>query len=305
MRKIDNFIAALLNEEHERATELFSEYILERAQNIHEGLRRGEHPVLSEDIDDEIVAEQYFTDDDLADKDEDVAADTLSDEMGAEDADVDAGSEEMDADMSDMGDMGSEEDMDAEGDEAPVEVDDRLDDLEAQLDELTAEFERMMSEIDGEGTEDADIMGAENEVETDVDGEAETEKMEESDLSAEIGHDDEFPDISEAIIDELEKISTPNSDGREQGNKTISQQGKSLPSARDKMGKPITSKNVTHKGFDRETAPSSGRLPKADHNEADKAMGHQSSVAKGGDPKAEINKPVKQNNVSPVAKGKK
>lgn len=293
MRKIDKFIAALLNEEHETATELFGDYVIERAQNIHEGLRRGEHPILAEDIEDDIIAEQYFTDEDLADEDTaedgtDEAADTLSDDMGV-DADAD---------------MDAEADMDAD---APAEdtaeegsTDDRLDDLESQLDELTAEFERLMAEVDGDDAPaDDEVLGTDDEVETDVGGDAEVEKMEED-----VAHDDDFLDLEEAIIDELEKIAVPNSDGREQGNKSIMQNGKSLPTARGTAGGPIKAKNVTHKGFDRETAPSSARLPKG-INTQDHAESKLMKVSKEGDKSAELNKPVKQNNVSPVAKPKK
>lgn len=297
---IDKFVAALLNEERETASELLRQYIIAKAQDIHEGLRQGDHPVLAEDINEDIVSETYFTDEDLADDEEvstDDAADSLGDDMGAH---ADAGDDaEADADFS-ADDADADVDADAEDTEGSEgDVDDRLDDLESQLDELTAEFERMMAEIDGEGSDDDDVLGADSEVETDVDGDSEESTMEES-----LDHED-FDDISEAIIDELEKIKTVNTDGREAGNKTITQNGKSLPTVRDKVaGHPIKTKNVTHKGFERETAPSSDRLPKG-RNTQDHADSKLKPVSKEGDASAEINKPVKQNNVSPVAKLKK
>lgn len=296
MRKIESFIAALLNEEHETAAELFSDYLLTRAQEIHEGLRQGDHPILAEDVEDEIKSEQYFTDEDLADEGDvdgeiDDAADDLADEMN-----VDA-EEEVEADE----DFGAEEEEEVE----VADVDDRLEDIEAQLDELTAEFDRMMAEIDGEADDaDDEVIGGEEEVETDVSGNAETEDMPVEESIEDFSHEDDFDDISEAIIDELSKVDVKNTEGRSTDGKSISPNTKSMPSARNIAGHPIKSKNVTHKGFDRETAPTSGRLPKG-INTQDKADAKLTKVSKEGDKSAEINKPIKQNNVSPVAKPKK
>jgi hypothetical protein len=295
---IDKFVAALLNEERETAAELLRQYIITKAQDIHESLRQGEHPVLAEDISEDIDAEKYFTDDELSDDSAatvDAAGDDLSGDLetGSEDAAVETGDEDADLD--------SEASEDGE-----VSDDERLDSIESQLDELTAEFERMMAEIDGEddatSSEDGEVLGTDDEVTTDVDGDAEVEKMAESDIS--FGEDDDFDDISEAIIDDLEKIKTVNTDGREAGNKTITQNNKSLPFVRDTAAHPIKTKNVTHKGFERETAPGNDRLPKG-INTMDKAAARNKPVSKEGDASAELNKPVKQNNVSPVAKLKK
>lgn len=290
---IDKFVAALLNEERETASELLRQYIIAKAQDIHESLRQGEHPVLSEDISEDIDSERYFTDDDLSDDTmtADDATDTLAGDLEAgDDAEVAADADAVvDADL----------EVDADVDGAEAAVDDRLDDLEAQLDDLTAEFERMMAEIEGDDVSaDDEVVGAEDEVTTDVDGDSEEKQFDES------LDESDFADISEAVIDELEKIKTVNTDGREAGNKSITQNQKSLPSMRGTEAHPIKSKNVTHKGFDRETAPSSDRLPKG-INTQDKADQKLKSVSKDGDASAELNKPVKQNNVSPVAKLKK
>jgi hypothetical protein len=290
---IDKFVAALLNEERDTASELLRQYIIAKAQDIHENLRQGEHPVLAEDVNEDISSEHYFTDDDLSADDEstDGAADDLSGEMGADDL----GTDDTSSDETSTDDVGSDEET---GDESS---DERIDDLEQQLDDLTAEFERMMAEIDGDSAGDDDAIGSDSEVTTDVDGNAEEEEMAES---IDLGHEDDFSDISEAIIDELEKIKTVNTDGREAGNKTITQNNKSLPFVRDTAAHPIKSKNVTHKGFERETAPGNDRLPKG-INTLDKAAARNKPVSKEGDASAELNKPVKQNNVSPVAKLKK
>jgi hypothetical protein len=287
---IDKFVAALLNEERDTASELLRQYIIAKAQDIHENLRQGEHPVLAEDVNEDISSEHYFTDDDLSSEDDttDGAADDLSTEMGSDD--VEGSSDEESADV------GGEEEASAE-----ESADERIDDLEQQLDDLTAEFERMMAEIDGDSAGDDEAMGTDSEVTTDVDGNAEEEEMAES---VDLGHEDDFSDISEAIIDELEKIKTVNTDGREAGNKTITQNNKSLPFVRDTAAHPIKTKNVTHKGFERETAPGNDRLPKG-INTLDKAAARNKPVSKEGDASAELNKPVKQNNVSPVAKLKK
>jgi hypothetical protein len=291
---INQFIAALLNEEQDTARELLDQYLLMRAKEIHASFVNGDSALLSENLDDDIISEQYFTDEDLADHDEDHAdaSDELSGEMHTDDADAD--SDDMHAD--DDSDMSADDDMGDDSGE-DEDVDDRVDDLEAKLDELTAEFERMMAQLDGDDSdsEDDDVLGSDHETETSADGEAETTDM-----------DDEhkFPDATESFVSDREVIKTMNMDGRGTDGKMIVQNKKSLPFDRSKDGTPIKSKNVTHKGYERETPPSSGRLPKG-INTQDHADSKLMKSPPKGDPKATINAPIKGNDVSPVAKRKK
>ncbi len=155
--KFEQLLDYLVNEETEKAEELFHEIVVEKSRTIYENL----------------IAEEEKTDDD-EDKDKKHAQDEKVDEMfddieeesvleiGGDPADdlvsdVEFGDEE--DDMGDMGDMGDEEgDMDTDD-----EQDARIDDLEDALADLKAEFEKLMSgEEEGEeGEEEGDEEGDE------------------------------------------------------------------------------------------------------------------------------------------------
>jgi len=264
---LDKAILACLNDEADSAAELFSQFIIAKSQAIHESLRQGDDPVLVEGIEDDVISEQYFTDEDFAKDDEttDDASADIADDLGVDaDADADA-SADVDTDVD--ADTDVDTDVDASAD-APADVDDRLDAIEAELDTFAADFEKLMAELEGESDDvDTDIdgeLGADEKVSTDVDGGADApaeDEMIESDMSVE----DDFDDINESILDELEKITVPNTDGREQGNKSFKQNGTMIPmdTVRDKDATPITPKGDKHVGFDLETAPKSDRLKKA------------------------------------------
>jgi hypothetical protein len=165
MRSIlEKAIVHLLNEEQDKAEALFHQFMVNKARRIHESLRSGDE-VLAEGWDDEITSEEYMTEDDLKsaeDTDSELdtdAADTLSDDMDAdedaEDADMEAEDADVDAEDADMD--AEDADMDAEdadmGDEPEGDVEDRLADMEDQIEKLTAEFDSMMAEI-GDDSED-------------------------------------------------------------------------------------------------------------------------------------------------------
>ncbi len=159
--KFEQLLDYLVNEETEKAEELFHEIVVEKSRTIYENL----------------IAEEEKTDDD-EDKDKKHAQDEKVDEMfddieeesvleiGGDPADdlvsdVEFGDEE--DDMGDMGDMGDEEgDMDTDD-----EQDARIDDLEDALADLKAEFEKLMSDEEGdeegeEGDEDGEEMKEED-----------------------------------------------------------------------------------------------------------------------------------------------
>lgn len=326
MRSIlEKAFVALLNEEHDKAEELFHKFIVERARQIHESNRAGDDFVLDENWNDEITTESYFTEDDLSDIEGDEAAvdgegegEDFASEFGAED-DADAA----DADVADAGaeDFGGEGDLDADmGAEEGAEVglEDKIDDLSDQISKLTAEFEAMMDAIGDEGGDlggdDADLGGDDldagadefggeadavdaaddaDAVEDDMDGSDEEPHMEGEEA------DDEFDDITESIIDELEKVSVSLDDGKEIGTgKSFAQnRGASLPQkSKDARqgGAPVKIKQDQHKGFERETAPAVETL-KARRNNVPKANAALSKVSKEGDKSAEINKLSSEN----------
>ena len=310
MRSIlEKAFVALLNEDHDKAEEMFHKFIVERARQIHESNRAGEDYVLDENWNDEITTESYFTEDDLSDlEDDDMGDEAGEEDFGADDTD------DMDADAGEdmpMDDgMGDEEIGDEEGEGTPEE---RIDHLEDQIEKLTAEFEAMMDSIgDDEGVQDDDVpmddddmggdeFGDEDEadnVEDDMDGTDELPAME-SEEEDDVMESDEFDDITESIIDELEKVSVSMVDGKEIGDgKTFKQNitGAALSKAKDarQAGAPVVIKSSTHKGYERETPPHVDEM-KTRRNTLKKADSVLVKVSKEGNKAAEINKLSSEN----------
>jgi len=144
--KFEQMLEYLINEEKEKAQELFHEIVVEKSREIYEGLledeledlevSEGSDEEVDESTDEEIEEGQDEEVDEnfgFAEADDEMEADPTDDMMG----DVEAGD--------DMGDEegGEDEFGGEEGGEEPV----TQDDLESALDDLRAEFEAM---LDGE-----------------------------------------------------------------------------------------------------------------------------------------------------------
>lgn len=132
MNKFEKLIEFVINDEHDKARELFHDIVVEKSRGIYEDL-------MSEEEEEGFEADEESSDD----------ADFGSEE----------GEEEEESDDEDFGD---EDDMDFgdEEDESEGSLEDRVVDLEDQLDELMSEFEALMSDED-EGLEDDDFGGDE------------------------------------------------------------------------------------------------------------------------------------------------
>jgi hypothetical protein len=322
MRSIlEKAFVALLNEEHDKAEELFHKFIVERARQIHESNRAGDDYVLDENWNDEITTESYFTEDDLTDiegegEGEDHAEggeEMGGDEFGADAAGEEPAADEFGAEAGGEGDMDGMGEPDEHADETPEE---QIEDLRDQLEKLTAEFEAMMDAIGDEGGmddgEDAGEFGDEpkddefsgaddtetndemaDHVEDDMDDAGEKPAMESDE------GDEEYDDITESIIDELEKVTVSLDDGKEIGTgKGFTQnRGAAIPQkSKDARqgGAPIKVKQDAHKGFERETAPGVETM-KPRRNNVSKANAALSRVSKEGDKSAEINKLSSEN----------
>lgn len=339
MRSIlEKAFVALLNEEHDKAEELFHKFIVERARQIHESNRAGDDYVLDENWNDEITTESYFTEDDLSDLEDgegeggEADADGAADMPGEDDlAGDDFGGQ--DDDGHEAGDeFGAEDSVDdAEGLEADGEIEgevesteEKLDNLSDQIEKLTAEFEAMMDaigdgqdlggeddlagdddfggdDVGGDQMDDAGDFGGEmhgdeedaDAVEDDMDGTDEEPAMEGAES-------DEYDDITESIIDELEKVTVSlDSDGKEvgDGGSITQNKGASIPQKNKDArqgGAPIKMKQDAHKGFERETAPSVETL-KPRRNNVKSSDAALSKVSKEGDKSAEINKLSSEN----------
>lgn len=135
MNKYEKLIEYIINEQEDKARELFHQLVVEKSREIYENLI--DETDLEEDplsINNEIEADEHgmveADDEEMGDDDMEMSADMGGDDMG--------GDMEMDADVGD--DMGGD-DMGGEG-----ELEDRVMDLEAALDELKAEFDALMSD---------------------------------------------------------------------------------------------------------------------------------------------------------------
>jgi len=156
MNKYEQLIEFIINEQEDKARELFHQIVVEKSREIYENL------IDEEDFDqvgmavDEVAAEDEMG---MAEADDEMDMEPEMGDMGGDDM-------EMDADMGD--DMGGDE----MGDEGGLE--DRVMDLESALDELKAEFDALMADEEGEpehsdGESDPDFGGAEEPKEESVD----------------------------------------------------------------------------------------------------------------------------------------
>jgi hypothetical protein len=129
MNKFEKLVEYIINEDEEKAQELFHEIVVEKSREIYNDLVSE-----AEDQTDDFVA--------------DIEADEYGTDMNMDDEDMD----DEDMDDEDMEDMDDEDmdDMDDEDDE----LEDRVVDLEAELDALKAEFDAMMADEDDDGNID-------------------------------------------------------------------------------------------------------------------------------------------------------
>jgi hypothetical protein len=157
MNKFEKLVEYIINEDEEKAQELFHQIVVEKSREIYNDLVSE-----SEDQADDFVG--------------DIEADEYGSDMHAED-------EHEDDDMDDMDDM--DDDQEAADDE---ELEDRVVDLEAELDALKAEFDAMMADDDDDG----DIDGHEHDMDMDDEEEVEEELGMFEDDDEEVEDDEEI-----------------------------------------------------------------------------------------------------------------
>ena len=164
--KFEQLIEYVINDDNEKARELFHNIVVEKSREIYENLMQEE-----EDIEEDM-------DDTSGSATEDVMREVETNENGMnegdddEDADFDDEAEEDGEDLTkDIEQDGDEEGDDDFGDEMGGEEDleDRVVDLEDKLDELMAEFEELMG--DQEGGDMGDELGGDEFDMEPVDGE--------------------------------------------------------------------------------------------------------------------------------------
>jgi hypothetical protein len=157
MNKFEQLIEFVINDEDEKARELFHDIVVEKSRQIYEDIMTDEEEIeesADEDLDEAVDEEQI--DEELGGD----QSDDLIDDVEAEEQGVSMEGEDEDGDTMDGGDDHHD---DVGGDE---ELEDRVVDLEDKLDELMAEFESLMG---GDDMSDDGDMDGDMDVDMDVD----------------------------------------------------------------------------------------------------------------------------------------
>jgi len=130
MNKYEQLIEFIINEQEDKARELFHQIVVAKSRDIYENL-------MDESDFDEAVHGEENEVDSLSDE-------ISADEHGMGDDDQEDGMDDMDGEEDGMDDMDGEMD-DMEGGEEEGDMEERVMDLETALDDLKAEFEKLMS----------------------------------------------------------------------------------------------------------------------------------------------------------------
>lgn len=189
MNKYEQLVEFIINDENDKARELFHTIVVEKSRDIYESL------VSEDDLEETIGGNEV----------EDLVDEVTLDEEGINEEEHEEGEEGFDYDAD------GEQD-EHEGDHE--EIEDRVVDLEDALNELKAEFDALMSndgELDAEDEEE--FVG-------DVDGEEPGMDVEMMEAESCDDEDEEAEEVDETIVREyVEKVATPsNTEGAD--NKT-------------------------------------------------------------------------------------
>jgi len=207
MNKFEQLIEYIINDEEDKAKELFHEVVVEKSRDIYENLMAEEEQV--EESTEETVEEATDSDEDAVEESKD------SEEEAVEESIVDeiTTDETLGGDAAD--DLVDEIEADEEGialeGEDEEDLEDRVVDLEDKLDELMAEFEELMNDEDKE-----EAPGEEPEMDMDMGDEAEEEGEEEEEVEMpmeseeEIAEETEEEQVDEAVS--LKPVKADNAD---------------------------------------------------------------------------------------------
>ena len=223
MNKYEQLIEHIINDETDKARELFHNIVVEKSRDIYESLvdesdfaeEVGGNPVKG--FRDEVELDEQG----ITEEDEEFGAEEETDEFGGDDEESDF-------------DNGGEFDGEEQGE---AEIEDRVVDLESALDELKAEFDALMAGEENE-PEHADMFGGEEEAGDEFGG----EEAGEFDGEA----DDEFG--GEIVREYVEKVAAPSkTEGGEVGRGgSVSVNKQSTVAKKNDMGG--TSANIARGG---------------------------------------------------------
>jgi hypothetical protein len=268
---LERALVHLLNEENEKAEELLHQFVIETARDIHENLREGDEADLDAALEE---GDEFFTESDLEDEGAEDAVAELGDDLGEEMPEV-ADADEMSDDTLDA-DAGMDLGGDEMGAEAPADdIESEIENFEQELADLQSKFDAMLADIEGEddvadedfgGDDLGDDLGADDLGADDLGGDVADEAGEEEaafgdeDLVKE--EEEDFDDITESVVDELQKVAAETREGMGTNGEDLLGNHESMKFTKPEAGatKAQSTKRVGHTGYARETAPSSQAL---------------------------------------------
>ena len=163
MNKYEQLIEYIINEQEDKARELFHQIVVEKSRDIYESL------IDDEDFNEAVGGNEV---DDLVDE---VEADEHGMQEGEfdDETEMDMGDEaEMDTDMDSEAemdtDMDSEAEMDMGNEAGEGDVESRVQDLESALEELKAEFDALMADEEAEEENEPGIHDADSDADFDM-----------------------------------------------------------------------------------------------------------------------------------------
>ena len=239
--KFEQLIEYVINDEEQKAKELFHDIVVEKSREIYENLMQEEE----EDLDEAAEEELDESEEDDEELDESFGGDASDDLINDVETEEEGMQMEDDAEFDDAAEHDGEElthDMEKDHDEGGIE--DRVVDLEDKLDELMAEFEA--------------LMGGDNEMDNGID----------SDLAGDdgepLGGDALAQDDTQAFDDEsmmenvqLDKVATPKMGDDGANNKSVVAFNSG---AKGMAASPVRMTGDTAQG---RSAPKTGDLPQA------------------------------------------
>jgi hypothetical protein len=228
LKKFEEMLERLVNEDKEGAEELFHEIVVEKSRDIYESLLESDLDI-EEDTDEEVEETTDEEVDEATDEEVDEDEDKVDENFDLDEFEVEADPMDMGGDAADdmMADLEGGDD-DEEGDDEDGEdgdMEDRVMDLEDALDDLKAEFEKMMDGEEGEG--DDEEAGDDEEPEEAFAFEASDEEVEEAtDEEVEEATDEEVEEktnksAGEEMREYVEKVSAKMGDNGANSKSTV------------------------------------------------------------------------------------
>lgn len=233
--KFEQLIEFVINDEEDKAKELFHDIVVEKSREIYENLMNEEEEELDEEVDE--------SEEDLDEGQESIGGDASDDLIQDVETEEEGIQMEDDAEFDDEAEEDGEDmthDMEQDHDEN-AKIEDRVIDLEDKLDELMAEFEAIMG--NDQGGEESDLGGEEGD---------------------ELGGDALEMDDTQAFADEsmmenvtLDKVPAPKHGDDGANNKSVVAFNSG---AKGMQGAPVKMTGDTAQG---RSAPKTGDLPEA------------------------------------------